>query len=258
MAQVVTVAVIAATVALAALSEERGLVADVAQEQSYGGPDIGFGSGLSGGGQPIECPDAGGLADDCSVLLSIQAELAGEVELGWGADVSVSEWRGVAVGGQPPRVFALNLTTSGLNGRVPRELSELSELRSLHLYGNDLSGEVPAELGRLSNLDTLDLGDNRLTGAIPPELGRLDRLVSLDLSANRLVGTVPAQIGDLERLEWLVIAENELTGSVEEILERLPNLEYLSVYGNRFSGCVPSRYREVDGFLGDIPFCDAQ
>lgn len=251
-------AVIAAAIALAIISEDRGLASASAQGTPYEEPAIGFGLGLSEVGSPIECPDSGGLADDCSVLLSIQAELAGEVELGWDADVPVSEWKGVAVGGQPPRVFALNLTTSELNGGIPSELVQLSELRALHLYGNDLSGEIPSELGRLANLDTLDLGDNQLSGAIPPELGLLDRLVSLDLSANQFSGTLPAQIGDLERLEWLVIAENELTGSVEEILERLPNLEYLSVYGNQFDGCIPARLREVDGFLGDVPFCDAR
>ena len=257
-AQIVTVAVIVVTIALAALSEDRGLAGNSVEEQAYADPGIGFGSGLSGGGPPIECPDTGGLADDCSILLSIQAELAGEAELGWSDDAPVSEWRGVSVAGDSPRVFALNLTTSELYGSIPGELGDLSELRFLHLYGNDLSGEIPPELGRLAYLDTLDLGDNRLTGAIPPELGRLDRLVSLDLSANRLTGAFPAELGDLEKLEWLVVSENDLTGSVETILEGMPNLEYVSVYGNRFSGCIPSRHREIDGFLGDIPFCDAR
>ena len=82
--------------------------------------------------------------------------------------------------------------------------------------------------------------------------------MSLDLSVNELTGTVPPQLGDLERLEWLVIAENDLTGSITEILESLPNLEYVSIYGNQLSGCIPSKMKEVDGFLGDLPFCDTQ
>ncbi len=255
-AQIVIVATIAVTIVFAVTSEDRGLIANATQSQGNAGPGIGIGSELTASGAPIECRDYQGLAQDCETLLSIQVTLAGDAVLDWNEENSVTEWEGVIVGGEPPRVLSLNLTTSELTGIIPPELGELSELRFLHLYGNDLSGEIPTELGRLVYLDTLDLGDNQLTGPIPPELGQLARLVSLDLSANQLTGTVPVQLGDLDRLEWLVIPENELTGSVAEILESLPNLEYVSIYGNRFSGCIPSKLRDVDGFLGDMPFCD--
>ena len=257
-AQIVIVAIIAATLVFAFTSEDRGLIAELAPPQADAGPGIGIGSALTASGAPIECPDSEGLSSDCAILLSIQTKLAGDVDLGWSEDTLVSEWQGVVVGGQPPRVVSLNLTTSDLAGVIPPELGELSELRFLHLYGNELSGEIPPELGRLVYLDTLDLGDNQLTGPIPPELGQLSRLVSLDLSANWLTGTVPIQLGDLKSIEWLVIPENELTGSITEILESLPNLEYVSIYGNRFSGCIPGKLREVDGFLGDLPFCDSE
>ena len=256
-AQLVIVVIIVGALVFALTSEDRGLIVSPTQLQSDAGPGIGIGSEITASGSPVECSDSEGLARDCAILLSIRAELTGDADLDWSEDVPVSEWEGVVVGGSPPRVLSLNLTTTGLTGEVPSELGELSELRYLHLYGNDLSGEIPPELGHLANLDTLDLGDNQLTGTIPPELGQLARLVSLDLSANQLTGAVPAQLGGLERLEWLVIPENELTGSVSEILEKLPNLEYLSIYDNRLSGCIPSKHREVDGFLGDLPFCDS-
>ena len=255
-AQIVIVVIIAGALVFALTSEDRGLIAELAPPQAAVGPGIGIGSELAAPGAPVECPDSGGLANDCATLLSVMSRLAGDTSLDWTEDIPVSEWEGIVVAGQPPRVVALNLTTAGLTGVIPTELGELSELRLLHLYGNDLGGEIPPELGNLANLDTLDLGDNRLTGHIPSELGQLSRLVSLDLSANQLTGTVPAEVGDLERLEWLVIAENDLTGSISEILERLPSLEYLSIYGNQISGCIPGRLREVDGFLGDVPFCD--
>ncbi len=256
-AQVVIVAVIAGTLAFALTSEDRGLIVSPTLPQTNVGPGIGIGSKLTSSDAPVDCPDTGGLASDCAILLSIHSELAGAASLDWSEDDPVSAWKGVVVAGQPLRIVALNLTTVGLSGHIPPELGDLPELRTLHLYGNDLSGEIPPELGRLTKLDTLDLGDNELTGPIPTELSHLSSLTSLDLSFNQLTGEVPAQIGDLERLEWLVIAENDLSGGVTEILERLPNLEYLSIYGNRLDGCIPSKHREVDGFLGDLPFCDA-
>ena len=256
-AQIVIVVIIAGALALALTSEDRGLIVSPTLPQADVGPGIGIGSEVTVSGAPVECSDSEGLASDCAILLSIQTKLAGDAALNWNEESPVTDWEGIVVGGQLPRVLSLNLTTAGLTGMIPAELGGLSELRFLHLYGNDLSGEIPSELGRLSYLDTLDLGDNQLAGPIPPELGQLSRLASLDISANQLTGTVPDELGDIERLAWLVIAENDLSGSVTEILERLPNLEYLSIYDNRLSGCIPGKHREVDGFLGDIPFCDA-
>ena len=257
-AQIVIVVIIAGALAFAVTSEERGLISVSTRIQGDVGPGIGIGSEITAPVSPVECSDSEGLAGDCAILLSIRAELAGDASLDWSEDVPVSEWEGVVVGGSLPRVLSLNLTTSGLTGIVPSELGELSELRYLHLYGNDLSGEIPSELGHLANLDTLDLGDNQLTGTIPAELGQLARLVSLDLSANQLTGTIPAQLGDLEGLEWLVIADNRLAGDITGALMSLPNLNYVNIEDNRLSGCIPEALRDVDGFLGDLPFCDGR
>ena len=256
--QIVIAVIIVVTIVLAVMSEDRGLIANPTLPQGNVVPGIGIGSELTDSGTPIDCLDHEELAQDCETLLSIRATLAGDAALEWNEENPVTDWEGVIVGGEPPRVLSLNLTTSELTGIVPPELGELSELRFLYLYGNDLGGEIPTELGRLVHLDTLDLGDNQLTGSIPPELGQLLRLASLDLSANQLTGTVPIQLGDLKSLEWLVISENELTGSIADVLERLPNLEYVSLYGNRFSGCIPSRLRDVDGFPGILPLCESQ
>ena len=58
----------------------------------------------------------------------------------------------------------------GLNGRIPKELGSLANLRGLYLWGNQLTGEIPPELGGLANLQALYLSDNQLTGCVPPRL----------------------------------------------------------------------------------------
>ena len=58
----------------------------------------------------------------------------------------------------------------------------------LYLYARYLNGKIPAELGNLTNLQELDLGHNSLTGEIPAELGNLTYLQELDIGYNSLTG----------------------------------------------------------------------
>ena len=45
------------------------------------------------------------------------------------------------------RVARLYLQDMGLNGAIPAELGELTELTRLYLHSNGLTGEIPSELG---------------------------------------------------------------------------------------------------------------
>ena len=63
------------------------------------------------------------------------------------------------------RVTALRLDANGLNGTLPAELGDLSELEQLDLQNNALSGALPSELANLANLTSLVLAESRaLTG----------------------------------------------------------------------------------------------
>ena len=131
------------------------------------------------------------LFGDCTVLLAAKDVLAGDAPLNWNAELPIGSWQGVTVGGVPERVTALDLSSTGLNGRIPPELGRLDGLVSLSLAGNFLTGPVPPELGRLVDLRQLSLDRNALTGAIPAELGQLSRLRGLWLRENRLTGPAP-------------------------------------------------------------------
>ena len=147
------------------------------------------------------CPIVGpspSLACDKEILLSIPDTLAGRLP-SWQPDVPLTDFTGVAVGGVPPRVIELNLNYFAqrpnnvdrprLTGPIPPPLGRLSQLRELHLAGNQLTG-IPSELGQLTRLRELDLSDNKLTG-IPPELGQLTQLQYLYLDSNQLTGIPP-------------------------------------------------------------------
>ena len=191
----------------------------------------------------------------------------------WLTDAPLGEWYGVGTDGSG-RVLTLDLggqwdserrewIPHGLQGPIPAELGNLSNLESLSFYGNaltgpiptelgslttlrylvlgenELTGPVPTELGNLSNLETLFLSDNALTGPIPTELGNLSNLESLFLYRNALTGPIPTELGSLTTLHYLVLKENELTGPVPTELGNLSNLETLSLDYNALTGPLP-------------------
>ena len=268
--QVVMAVTIAVVIALALLSEDRGLVGSLSRAdesraaRAVAPPLTGFGSGPAAPVAPVMCPGGatsaypvavGGLADDCAALLAAAPTLAGDAELNWNADIPITEWTGVVISGSPPRVVVLDLTVKGLSGVIPSELGRLSALYALHLYGNELTGEIPPELGSLTGLAVLNLSANALTGGIPAEIGRLANLVEMDLSVNRLTGDVPRELGNLANLEWIAIEGNRLTGSITPILENLTELTYVNVQDTGVEGCIPVFLSGVDGFRGGVPVC---
>ena len=131
-------------------------------------------------------------------------------------------------------------TQVDLNGSLPAELGDLTELQRLDLRENQLTGEIPASIGKLSNLEVLNLGSNQLTGEIPPTLGNLKKLRELWLGYNQLTGGMPDSLGNLTNLEILGLRSNLLTGSILASLGNLVNLRYLSLNDNRLTGEIPS------------------
>ena len=161
-----------------------------------------------------------GLVQDCETLLGLRNALAGEAVLNWSAQVEISDWKGLKVGGSPPRVTGLWLSSSNLDP-------------------TQLTGVIPGELGDMANLEVLDLHFNQLTGSIPPELGNLTNLIRLVLGSNVLKGPIPSELGMLTKLETMDLSGNRLTGSIPEVLGNLENLETLDVSNTHLTGCVP-------------------
>ena len=109
----------------------------------------------------------------------------------WGNDDQPLQlWHGVTTD-TDGRVTGLSLNFNQLNGAIPAELGNLTNLTSLYLSNNQLSGNIPPELGNLTNLTELGLSNNQLSGNIPPELGNLTNLIALWLSGNQFTGCIP-------------------------------------------------------------------
>ncbi|GEM_PF-4962957 len=127
-----------------------------------------------------------------------------------------------------------------LTGSIPAELGNLSNLQSLLLYTNQLIGSIPTELGNLNNLQLLWLNNTNLTGSIPAELGSLSKLSSLDLAHNQLTGTIPIELGNLDSLQSLILAANQLNGIIPVELGNLSMLHTLTLSNNQLTSTIPS------------------
>ena len=145
-----------------------------------------------------------GLVLDCKILFVIRDTLAGAADLNWDADRTISKWDGVVLGGSPPRIHELALSTVGLSGSIPAAIGELAELTRLDLSQNHITGPIPAQIGRLARLTELYLNSNELSGHIPVELGGLSELQILYLFGNSLTGRIPTELGQLSKLTSLV------------------------------------------------------
>ena len=183
--------------------------------------------------------DNPGLVSDCTVLLGMRDTLAGDATLDWSPFTAMSDWYGVTMEGTPLRVTWLLMPSYGLNGSIPPEIGQLSNLQYLLLGNNRLTGGIPSELGDLASLQLLTLASNLLSGEIPEELGQLTGLRQLILSGNGLEGEIPAELGQLSELRLLWLDGNELTGEIPQELGLLTNLHQLQLQRNLLTGAIP-------------------
>ena len=162
----------------------------------------------------------------------------------WPLAQPINRWHGVRLNGDG-RVATLQLSTNGLRGSIPSQLSQLSKLTILLLNLNQLNGPIPSELGNLRELTVLSLNDNQLSGSIPSELGQLSKLTDLNLNGNQLNGSIPSELGQLRELRSLFLNTNQLSGSIPNELGNLTLLTQLFLNTNQLSGFIPSELGEL-------------
>ncbi|MEH2117199.1 COR domain-containing protein [Nostoc sp.] len=132
------------------------------------------------------------------------------------------------------KVTELDLSGKGLT-TLPREIVQLTNLRSLNLYGNQLSS-LPPEIGQLTNLRSLDLSSNQLS-SLPPEIVQLTNLQTLKLSGNQL-SSLPPEFRQLTNLQTLNLSGNQLSSLPPEIIQ-FTNLQILNLSYNQLSSLPP-------------------
>jgi Leucine-rich repeat (LRR) protein len=199
----------------------------------------------------LETFDCGNITEipqlECEALVALYQSTNGpnwSINTGWLETNTPCSWYGV--GCQPGTVSVIylgqvcdksgdNCESINLQGSIPPEFGNLTNLTLLFLDNNQLSG-LPPEIGNLTNLTLLYLDNNQLSG-LPPEIGNLSNLGALDLSFNQLTN-LPPEFGNLTGLSGLGLSNNQLSSLPPEF-GNLSNLDGLDLSNNQLSSLPP-------------------
>lgn len=156
------------------------------------------------------------------------------------AGMIVANWYGIDVNADGC-VTRMDFDDDNIQGTIPPEFGNLTDLEYLELGSNRLSGSLPAEMGNLSSLTYMNLSNNSsLTGNIPPELGNLGSIETIYFNFNNFSGSIPPELGNLTNLTTLSIRRNQLSGNIPDELGNLTNLIYLGLDDNQLTGTIPA------------------
>ncbi|URE06325.1 LRR receptor-like serine threonine-protein kinase [Musa troglodytarum] len=142
--------------------------------------------------------------------------------------------------GQSTQLGALDLSSNHLVGELPKNLCNLISLIELNISSNQQSGELPSEIGKLLKLKRLDVSGNNFSGVIPEAIGGCKLLISVDMSNNCFSGSIPyesAQLVDLQEL--LDLSQNSFSGHIPSQLGQLALLQILNLSHNNLAGRIP-------------------
>jgi len=179
----------------------------------------------------------------------------------------------------------LDLRQNGLNGRIPDEISLLTNLRTIRLGNNALTGSIPSHLTTLMRLEYLDLSSNQLvhhtderydvdddeknvtignifetrktrsssssrSSNFLSQLRIMQSLVHLDLNSNSFRTTLPLDLwGEgsplSSNLKVLNLGSNSFYGNLPTEIGFLSKLTGLSIFDNNLSGQLPDSISQL-------------
>lgn len=170
-------------------------------------------------------------------------------------------WYGVTV--PKKNVTRLALPENALDGDLPDNLNQLTELQYIDLSKNQITGPLPDNISQLNKLTFLDISGNKLIDTLSGEISQLDKLRYLALASNQFSGSIPKRIGDMERLQYLNLGHNKLIGAVPVTFANLIYLITMDISFNQLNGVLPDYIDKMSSliqldlshnqFMGTIP-----
>ncbi|XP_024019466.1 probable leucine-rich repeat receptor-like serine/threonine-protein kinase At3g14840 isoform X2 [Morus notabilis] len=153
-----------------------------------------------------------------------------------------------------PYLQEFDLSRNYLNGTIPPEWGS-SQLVNISLLGNRLTGSIPKELANITTLKSLVLEINRLSGNLPPELGNLSNIERFLVTSNNFTGELPETLGKLTTLKDFRIGDNSFSGKIPSFIQKWTKLQKLAIQASGLSGPIPSSIALLEK-LSDLRISD--
>jgi len=150
---------------------------------------------------------------------------------GWGAELRGPEWLRRWIGVDYfQHVVSVHLQLSPGGEVTPDDLSNLSGLRHLAVYGMPITDDGLHKLARLRNLESLSFGDSsEITDRGLEHLSSLTELTHLFVASNQITGEGLRPFAAPGKLESLMLTSDNITPLGMEAVARFANLGRLSL-----------------------------
>ncbi|MBA0723165.1 hypothetical protein Golax_003773 [Gossypium laxum] len=191
-----------------------------------------------------DCLQGRSLVEDKAALLAFKRSVLVDPKstlANWEDGVHVCNFTGVTCNEQHHRVTQIDLSSSGLVGKISPSLSNLTALQLINLYENHFFSSIPPQLSSLPCLQTLVLNQNDLNGPVPDSFALLTSLIVFAVMENNLTGPLPPSFfSNCTQLKVIDLSFNYITGRIPMEIGNCPGLWTLSLYNNQFIGQLPA------------------
>ncbi|KAK1381127.1 receptor-like kinase TMK4 [Heracleum sosnowskyi] len=183
-------------------------------------------------------------ADDNAIMSKLSAAFT-TPPTGW-TGPSYCGWTGIACDSSN-RVTSINLPSKSLSGILPPELSQLSQLKTLALYGNSLSGTLPS-FANLTSLQEIFLDSNNFTSVPDNFLKGLTNLQTVSISDNPNLSPwqIPDYLSESTNLGTFAASNSSISGTIPDIFDSFTNFQNLRLSYNNLTGVLPKTFGGSD------------
>ncbi|KAJ8763089.1 hypothetical protein K2173_023294 [Erythroxylum novogranatense] len=184
----------------------------------------------------------GSSSEDAAVMQALKISLNSPDSLGW-SDPDPCEWKHVGCS-DDKRVTRIQIGHQNLQGTLPSDLQNLTQLERLELQWNNISGPLPS-LNGLSSLLVLMLTQNQFTSIPSDFFDGLSSLQSVELDYNPFSRwVIPESIKNAPGLQNFSANAANISGSIPEIFgpDVFPSLTVLHLAFNALEGSLPASF----------------
>ncbi|KAJ6926386.1 hypothetical protein NC651_010721 [Populus alba x Populus x berolinensis] len=179
---------------------------------------------------------------DAEVMLSLKKSLNVPDSLGW-SDPDPCKWNHVVCSDEK-RVTRIQIGRQNLQGTLPSNLQNLTQLERLELQYNNISGNLPS-LNGLSSLQVILLSDNKFTSVPSDFFAGLSSLQSVEIDNNPFSNwVIPESIQNASGLQNFSANSANISGSIPSFFgpDAFPALTILRLAFNDLEGELPASF----------------